>query len=192
MFLPKPPRAGIATARQSRLTELMIRLLGLASCTILLAACAAPRQGVEDTWGNRFSDAVDTVVPEALKFGQRAPALNPAMRAEPQEFLLAERREVRIFFTVQNTTPKAERLEFATAQRLELSVRAPDGKRIFLWSEDRTFESNAAIVVVNPRERIEYEAVVPTRDMTAGGIYTVEAGLVGYPEVAASLQLKPL
>jgi hypothetical protein len=73
-----------------------------------------------------------------------------------------------------------------------VSVRAPDGKRIFLWSEDRTFEPNAAIVVVNPRERIEYEASVPTRDMTASGVYTVEAGLIGYPEVAASIQLKPL
>jgi len=170
----------------------MTRRLALASCAVFLAACAAPRQGVEDTWGNRFSDTANTVVPDALKFGRRSPALDPAMRAEPQEFPLAERREVRVFFSVRNTTNKAERLEFANAQRLEVSVRAPDGKRIFLWSEDRTFEPNAAIVVVNPRERIEYEASVPTRDMTAGGVYTVEAGLIGYPEVAASIQLKPL
>jgi len=169
----------------------MTNRLALALCIILLAACAAPRQGAEDTWGSRLSDLVDPVVPDALRFGKRVPVLSPSMRAESQEFALAERREVRVFFTVQNTTRKAERLDFATAQRLELSVRAPDGKRIFLWSEDRIFEPAPAIVVVNPRERIEYEAVVPTRDMTAGGIYSVEAGLVGYPEVAASLQLKP-
>lgn len=159
---------------------------------LLIAACAAPRTGVDDTWGNRFADLVDPVVPDSLQIGRRGSALEAGLRADPAEFPLAERREVRVFFTVKNTTKKAERLDFATAQRFDLSVIAPDGKRIYQWSEDRTFAPTGASVVINPRERVEYEAPVPTRDMKPGGIYRVEAGLAGFPEITAVGQLRPL
>lgn len=158
---------------------------------LLLSACAAPREGGEDSWSNRFADLIDPVVPDSLRPGGRGPALKPEVRPDPVEFPLAERREVRVTFSVKNTTGKAERLEFSTAQRFDLSVIAPDGKRIYQWSEDRTFEPAVASVIVNPRERIEYEASVPTRDMVAGGIYRVEAGLTGFPETAASAQIRP-
>lgn len=158
---------------------------------LLLAACAAPRQGAEDTWGNRFADTVDPLVPDSLQIGRKGPALQASLRSDPAEFRLADRREVRVFLTVKNTAKKAERLEFPTTQRFDLSVVAPDGKRIFLWSEDRIFQPEAASVVVNPRERIEYEAAVPTRDMKSGGIYRVEAGMTGFPEINATMELRP-
>lgn len=161
----------------------------LLPAVLLLAACAAPRDGTEDSWGNRFADLVDPVVPDSLQ--SRGPALQAELRSDPAEFPLAERREVRIFFTVKNVSKRAERLDFATTQRFDLSVIAPDGKRIFLWSEDRAFEPVAASVMVNPRERVEYEAVVPTRDMQGGGIYRVEASLTGFAEIAATSQLRP-
>lgn len=158
---------------------------------VLLAGCAAPRPGVEDTWGQRASDFLGPVVPEALKIGPREPELKPSVRLDPADFTLADRRDVRVLFSVKNTTRRAQRLEFPTTQRLEVSVAAPDGKRIFLWSEDRLFDSRASTVVVNPGERIEYEASVPTRDMEAGLSYTAEVGLVGYPEVAATVEIRP-
>lgn len=140
---------------------------------------------------HRASDFVDPVVPDSLRIGPKEPALKAELRIEPQEFFIAERRESRVIFSVQNTTKKADRLEFPTEQRMEVSVRAPDGKRIFLWSEDRLFRPRPSIVVINPRERIEYEAFVPTRDMTAGNDYVVEAVLSGHSEVAASAVIKP-
>lgn len=158
---------------------------------LLLAACAAPRDGTEDTWGNRLADMVDPVLPDSLSIVRRGPALQAELRCEPAEFELADRREVRVFFTVTNRSKRAERLDFATAQRFDLSVIAPDGQRIYLWSEDRTFDPAQASVMVNPRERIEYEAAVPTRDMQGGGIYRVEAGLTGFPEISAASQLRP-
>ncbi|MGA0093890.1 MAG: BsuPI-related putative proteinase inhibitor [Chthoniobacterales bacterium] len=156
---------------------------------LLLAACAAPRDGSQDTWGNRLGDMVDPVLPDSLQ--NRGPALQAELRSDPAEFPLAERREVRVFFTVKNVSKRAERLDFATTQRFDLSVIAPDGKRIFLWSEDRSFEPVGASVMVNPRERIEYEVVVPTRDMQGGGIYRIEAGLTGFTEISATSQLRP-
>ena len=158
---------------------------------LALSACAAPQDGAEDTWARRASDLVSPIVPDALKPGGRGPDLKATARVEPADFALADRREVRVIFTVQNTTKRAERMEFANSQRMELTVRGPDGKQIFLWSEDRLFEPKPFTVVINPRERIEYEAAVPTRDMTAGSVYTAEAVLVGRPEVAAVVEIKP-
>lgn len=163
----------------------------LLPAVLLLTACAAPRDGTEDSWSNRFSDMVDPIVPDSLRIGSRVPPLQAELRSDPAEFPVAERREVRVIFTVKNTTKKAERLDFATTQRFDLVVVAPDGGRIFQWSEDRAFDPVAASVMINPRERIEYEATVPTREMKGGGIYRVEAGLTGFPEVSATSQLRP-
>lgn len=163
----------------------------LLPAALFVAACAAPRGGAEDTWSNRLADTVDPIVPDSLRLGRKLPPLAAELKADPAEFPLAERREIRVVFSVKNTTNKAERLEFFNAQRFDLSVIAPNGNRIFLWSEDRVFEPTTSSVVVNPRERIEYEAMVPTRDMQAGSIYRVEAGLTGFTETTATSQLRP-
>ena len=65
------------------------------------------------------------------------------------------------------------------------------GQTLFLWSEDRHFAAVASSVVVNPGERLEYEADVPTREMAVGGIYTVEAFLPGYAETTSTILLSP-
>jgi len=170
-----------------------IRLAPLFHATLLLAlaGCAAPRPGVEDTWGQRTADLLGPVIPDALRAATGEPELKPVVRLEPPEFELAERREVRLIFRVTNTTRRSQRLEFPTAQRLEATVLGPDGQRIFLWSEDRLFEPRASSVVINPGERLEYEAAVPTRDMVAGQAYPAEVALVGYPETAATVIIRP-
>lgn len=158
---------------------------------LLAAGCTAPRDGTEDSWSRRASEFLDPVLPDSITLGPREPALKATARLEPAEFDLVDRREVKVVFSIQNTTRRIERLEFPTAQRIELTVLAPDGKRIFLWSEDRLFDPRAATVVINPRERVEYEAAVPTRDMAAGNVYVAEVGLVGYPEVVGTVNIKP-
>jgi hypothetical protein len=158
---------------------------------ILLAGCAAPRDGGEDSWSRRAEAFLDPVLPDSISCGPKAPPLEASVRLDPAEVVLADRREVRVLFTVRNTTKRLRRLDFPTAQRIELVALAPDGQRIFLWSEDRLFDPKPATVVINPRERVEYEATVPTRDMQAGSTYVMEVGLVGYPEVAASATITP-
>ena len=158
---------------------------------IFLASCAAPRDGTEDTWARRAGDFLDPVLPDSVTLGPKLPALETKVRLDPAEVVLAERRDVRVLISVQNTTRRSLRLDFTTAQRIELAMIGPDGKRLFLWSEDRLFDPRPGTVVINPRERIEYEATVPTRDMTAGSTYSVEVGLVGYPELATSVNITP-
>jgi len=120
-----------------------------------------------------------------------AKALQTNLRAEPGEFRLSQHRDVRIVFSLVNTSRQVLRLDFPTEQHLEVAVKGSGGQRLFLWSEDRSFAALASSVVVNPGERLEYEAGVPTRDMAAGGVYTVEAVLPGYPQTESSITLRP-
>lgn len=113
------------------------------------------------------------------------------LRGDPTEFALSGRRDVRVVYSLVNTSRQMQRLDFPTSQRLEVTMRGPDGANLFQWSEDRQFAPVATAVMVNPGERLEYEAAVPTRDMVSGRVYTVEAVLPGYPETAASAELRP-
>jgi len=113
------------------------------------------------------------------------------LRGDPSEFPLAGRRDVKVVYSLVNESRLMQRLDFPTAQRLEVTMRGPDGRRLFQWSEDRSFAEVASSVVVNPGERLEYEAAVPTRDMAAGAVYTVEAVLPGHAETAAAAELRP-
>lgn len=113
------------------------------------------------------------------------------LRADPAEFVLSDRREVRVVYALVNSSRQTRCLDFPTSQRLEVTTRGPDGGNLFQWSEDRQFAPVATSVVVNPGERLEYEAAVPTRDMVSGRVYTIEAVLPGYPETAATAELRP-
>lgn len=121
----------------------------------------------------------------------RGQVLQARLHAEPVEFALSGLRESKVTFSVRNTSGQLVRLDFPTRQHLEVTLRDPDGRPLFLWSEDRAFAPEASAVVVNPGERLEFEADVPTRDMVAGRVYTVEAVLPGRPETAASVTLHP-
>ena len=119
------------------------------------------------------------------------PLWRTELRADPAEFPLSGHREVKVVYALVNTSKQTQRLDFPSAQRLEVTMRAPDGRQLFQWSEDRQFAAVASSVVVNPGERLEYEAGIPTRDMLAGRTYAVEAVLPGYTDTAASIRLLP-
>lgn len=119
------------------------------------------------------------------------PLWRTELRADPVEFPLSGHREVKVVYALVNASRQTQRLDFPTAQRLEVTMRGPDGRQLFQWSEDRQFPAVASSVVVNPGERLEYEAGIPTRDMLAGRTYAVVAVLPGYTDTAASIRLRP-
>lgn len=152
----------------------MRNVLSGALVLVLLVSCATRENGAPESSG-----------------ASPAGGLSSALRAEQEEFKLADHREVKVVYSLSNTSRRLLRLDFPTAQHLEVTMRGPSGQRLFLWSEDRSFAAAASLVVVNPGERLEYEAGIPTRDMLAGRDYTVEAVLPGYAETAASIVLRP-
>jgi len=59
------------------------------------------------------------------------------------------------------------------------------------WSEDQSFTDDPATITVNPGERLEYTASVPTREMNPGGHYFIEVSFPNYPDLKIRQQVIP-
>ena len=93
--------------------------------------------------------------------------------------------------TLANKGKKLVQLEFPTTQRIEVLVQNKAGKRVVQWSEDQAFTAEPTLVAINPGERLEYSANVPTRDLAAGETYTLEAFFPNYETLRKTRDLTP-
>lgn len=110
---------------------------------------------------------------------------------DPPGFSLADRREIEGVYTLRNNTGKLIRLDYETSQRIDIVTKDENGNVIDRWSDDRAFKPQDGVVILNPKERIEYREKIPTRDMKAGKPYTIQADVVGYPEYTATEPVTP-
>jgi hypothetical protein len=110
---------------------------------------------------------------------------------DPPTFSLNDRREIEGTYTLRNNTSKLIRLDYTTSQRIDMLTKDASGNVIDRWSDDRAFKPQEGIVILNPKERIEYREKIPTRDMKAGQPYTIQADVIGYPEYTASQPVTP-
>ena len=114
-----------------------------------------------------------------------------ALVLEPEAPSLADTREVNVDYTIRNNSSRMARLDFPTSQRIEILTKNSAGTVIDRWSDDRPFQPQEGIVVINPGERIEYREKIPTRDMKPGQTYEVEAMLKTDPDFRLQKQLVP-
>lgn len=110
---------------------------------------------------------------------------------DPAEPNLADEREVNVDYTIRNNSRRMARLEFPTSQRLEILTKDSSGAVIDRWSDDRSFQPQEGIVIINPDERIEYREKISTRDMKRGQTYEVEAMLKTEPDFRLQQALTP-
>lgn len=123
--------------------------------------------------------------------GSRGNSLAADLREESPGLVLDGRREVALVYTIHNCSERAVTLPFASAQHWDLVMKDGQGHALYTWSEDRAFAAESSVVVINPGERLEIRAAVPTRDMVRGHIYRVEMAMAGYPETSQALELRP-
>jgi hypothetical protein len=109
----------------------------------------------------------------------------------PLDPSLSETRELDVTYTIRNTGRRMTRIEFPTSQRLEILTRNTAGAVVERWSDDRAFQPLEGIEVINPKERLEFQEKVPTRDMRPGAAYTVEASLATEPNFGISQTILP-
>jgi hypothetical protein len=105
----------------------------------------------------------------------RTPPTTEDLKVEPATFPLQDRRELSVTYSIRNNTKKMTRLEYPTTQRMDIVTTDPKGVVVDRWSDDRSFQPEEGIVVINPKERIEYQEKIPTREMKAKETYKVEA-----------------
>jgi hypothetical protein len=128
----------------------------------------------------------------SIRLGRlRAEPTTQTLKVEPTEFSLAERRELDTTYTVRNNAKKLLRLDFNTTQRIDILTFDPSGKIVEKWSEDRLFLLQEGVVIVNPKERIEYSEKVATREMKPLEPYTIKADIIGYPDYSAEAIVSP-
>jgi hypothetical protein len=96
------------------------------------------------------------------------------MTVDPQPLRLSEVHQFKVTLKLENLSKKPVQMEFPTSQRIEIVLKAADGKMIAHSSEGQTYSNEPGIVSVNPGERLEYNAMLSTRDLKSSEKYTVE------------------
>jgi hypothetical protein len=129
---------------------------------------------------------------KSFRFGKEKPGRMTALEVTPgTSFKLEDRREITASLSVTNHGNQLLSLEFPTIQRFDFVIRDAAGAVIERWSDDRSFAQEQGVIMVNPGERIQYEGLLATRELVAGQVYTLEAGIAGHPEFAHQVQLTP-
>lgn len=138
---------------------------------------------VKKFFGNMFS---------SVNIGPiRTPPTTEKLEVDPSSFSLQDRREVNVTYTIRNNTKKISRLEFPTTQRIDILTYDSKGIVVDRWSDDRAFQPEEGIVIINPRERIEYQEKIPTREMKAGEAYRVETFTTGSEKFRSTKTVSP-
>ncbi len=117
--------------------------------------------------------------------------LELAVKIEPNPPKLSDAKQIKVTLTLANKTGKLVQLEFPSSQRIEVLVKANDGKLVEQWSEDQSFTNEPTQVAINPNERLEYSVRVSTRDMVAGETYTIEAFFPNFEPLRKTITVKP-
>lgn len=110
---------------------------------------------------------------------------------EPDNFSVQDQRGLDAIYTIRNNTGKIIRLDFTTTQRMDILTKDPSGKVLERWADDRAFRPQEGIVIINPKERIEFQEKVATRDMKANETYSIQAEVTGYPDYSTAKTVTP-
>lgn len=148
-------------------------------------------KGSPDSFSTMFTSFFTDMFSSIKIGGERKGPTSQGLEIEPKQFSLGERRELDADYVVRNNTKKIIRLDYKNGQRIEMLTTDAAGNVIEKWSDDRSFSDQEGIVIINPKERIQYTEKVATREMKAGEAYTIKAETVGYPEYTAEKTVVP-
>ena len=114
-----------------------------------------------------------------------------SLQVDPESPVIKDQREVEVTYTVRNNSKSLTQLDFPTSQRIEILTYNSSGAIVDRWSDDRAFKPEEGIVVINPRERIEFKEKISTRDMHSAETYKTEASLKSQPDFVVDRTVTP-
>ena len=129
---------------------------------------------------------------------EEAPASNSwrklemTMKFEPAEVRLPATRFLDVRVDVTNKGKETVQLEFPSSLRVDVVLKDDTGKVLSRWSDDQRIEREPSVLIVNPGERLEYNARVSTRDMQAGRRFEIEAVFPSYEKLRVSRVVSPV
>jgi Intracellular proteinase inhibitor len=113
------------------------------------------------------------------------------MKIEPAQIRLPDTRMIEVTVSVVNNGKTAVHLEFPTSLRVDVLVKDERGKLLSRWSDDQPIEREPGLLLINPRERLEYSAKISTREMAAGRPFEIEAFYPSYEKLRVVRSVVP-
>jgi Intracellular proteinase inhibitor len=182
----------ILAAAGLRAQESMVETLATATPSATPASSAAPvgtpapittttmkKRGFFSRMLHPFSST--DVLPKYGNRKLRGLILN--LQVSPQPVRLSEVRQMEVKVTVTNLGNYMINLEFPTDQRIEVQLLNSADAVLTKWSENHAIQETPGSILINPGEHIEYKAMIATRDLTPGKVFTAEVFFPKYPEL---------
>ena len=113
------------------------------------------------------------------------------MEVSPIPLKLSDTRQLKVVISLTNRSKNTLRLDFSNTQRFEILVKDHSDHLLLRWSEDQSFQTESALVVINPGERVEYEASVATRDLSVGNEYLIEGFFPKFSDLKIQKKIVP-
>jgi hypothetical protein len=167
----------------------LLLLLTMALPLGLIAAEEAPKTTPKPSILSRWKKALGITKDATTTTATGFKGLDIGLQVDPASVKVGDVKQMKVTVTLANRGKKIAQLEFPTSQRIEVLVKAPEGKTIEQWSEDQAFNNEPTMVTINPSERLEYIVNVATRDMAAGQTYTVEAFFPNFDQLKKTIKV---
>jgi len=113
----------------------------------------------------------------------RVRGLSLALQVSPQTVKLSETRRLGIKVTLSNESKKAIELDFPSDQRIEIYLMNSAEAVLTKWSDNHAITDKPGVVLINPREHIEYNETISTRELSPDKVFIAEVFFPKYPDL---------
>jgi len=96
---------------------------------------------------------------------------------------LSETRRLGIKVTLSNESKKAIELDFPSDQRIEIYLMNSAEAVLTKWSDNHAITDKPGVVLINPREHIEYNETISTRELSPDKVFIAEVFFPKYPDL---------
>jgi hypothetical protein len=105
------------------------------------------------------------------------------LQVSPQTVKLSEVRQLEVKVRLTNQSKKAIELNFPNDQRIEIYLMNSAGIVLTKWSDNHAINAKPGVVLINPREHIEYNEKISTRELTPDKVFIAEVFFPKYPDL---------
>jgi len=109
--------------------------------------------------------------------------LSLSLQVSPQTVKLSETRLLGIKVTLINESKKAIELNFPSDQRIEIYLMNSAEAVLTKWSDNHAITDKPGVVLINPREHIEYNETISTRELSPDKVFIAEVFFPKYPDL---------
>jgi Intracellular proteinase inhibitor len=138
------------------------------------------------SWFHRILHPFSSSKPEIPHYkDSRLDGLSVEVQVSPQPVRLSEVRQLQVKTILKSDAKGPTTLDFPTDQRIEIYLMNTEGQILTKWSDNHAFNETPGLVMINPKEHVEYDETIATRDLTPNRVFIAQVFFPKYPELRA-------